>query len=160
MTQLAVKSEVARLLEKITSPVVCDVFTQLPREDEIGLNAVISVAVSSSSEKRETLGFGIGMKRVQHTVECRLWWVSDDAQKGGRLFDTLVAIIQGIIRGYGAPGEAQSILDPETGEQSQILWLGESITTRIAPPELIGDSSSEVAFAATVGTIVVEQIQG
>lgn len=160
MTQLAVKTEIAKLFSDITSPVSCDVFIQMPREDQVGLKAILLISIKQSRESRESLGFGIGIKQIQHSVSIQSWYVNDDPQVGGREFDVLISVIQKLLRGYGAPGAAQQISDPETGEQSQILWLGEEITSAIQTPEISEETSGEFIFSGVVNTVVVEQIQG
>lgn len=158
MSRLALKQFMAQVLADITEPMPCDVWTQLPKEDEVGTNAVIIALVPRSREKRKTIsGLHSSIKEVEHMLELRVFWTNDESQQGGTQFDTLLQVVDRLVKAQSTP---LMLTDPETGDQSQLIYLGEEIETVVPEPESVGDSASALMFSAVKSVQAVEYLQG
>ena len=157
MSALAVKTYVQQQMALLDVPVLCQVFSQRPKEVAVGETAVIIVTIPQSREKRFTLNRGYGRKQVDHTVRLDIYWVAADEQQGGQWFDGLLWQIDHIFRGVTIPVD---IADPDNGEQTVILFIGEDIETRLDAPLLDESVQGVVAFTAEKTLTVTEHLTG
>lgn len=161
MTQLAVRSYVATLLADLDLPVPAQVFVQEPKQTSIGSNTVIVIKSPHSKENRQrgTMPLGSGQKHVTHEVFLSIVWEAADEQVGGDEFDVLLSKIDAALR--PAFGDLPvNLNDPQTGEPSRVIDLGEEIDTTRLEPVVDDGAQGLVVFAAAKTLTVLEVIQG
>lgn len=153
MSELAVKLYVQQQLALLDVPVDARVFSHRPKEVEVGEQAVVVITIRRSREKRFTLSRPAGSKRVDHDVCLYLYMLHDDEQAGGRMFDGLKWQIGRQFRAATIP---VSISDPDNGEQSGIMFVGEDIDTRTEEPQVEAELGTTIFYAEM--TLAVAEI--
>lgn len=156
MSELAVKLYVQQQLALLDVPVDARVFSHRPKEVEIGEQAVVVITIPRSREKRLTIPRGQGAKRIDHEVRLHCYMLHDDEQAGGRMFDGLKWQIDRQFRTALIP---VVISDPDSGEQSGIVLIGEEIETRTEEPQMEAEFGTAI-FYAEVTLSVWENVQG
>lgn len=157
MTRLAVKSYCERLLALLDVPVPCAVLTQRPREISVGEQAVLLIALPASKEERFAGPRPAGRKQVTHRVALDVYWVAADDQQGGESFDQLLEQIDALFRGATMPA---AVRDPQSGTESQIVFIAEEIETAVNEPQLIEQLEGYIVFTAQKMVQVVEHTTG
>lgn len=158
MTRTATKEFVGRGFADFTVPVPLSVWLYLPKEDEVGTNAAVILDIPRSREKRLTIGgLHTGRKEVSHQLELRVWYTNDDSQVGGRVFEVLLSKVDDVLRGFNTP---QAVSDPNTGEQSTVVYVAEEIDTAVSFPEAYEEGGSNLVFMAVKTATVVEHVEG
>ncbi|HEY8744820.1 MAG TPA: hypothetical protein VIU62_17155 [Chloroflexota bacterium] len=157
MSRLAVKAYCRQAMALLDVPVPCVVVTQRPREIAVGEQAVITINVPESKERRLTLSRGAGRKEISHQVRLDIYWIAADEQQGGAAFDDLLEQIDGIFRTVTIP---VAISDPDSGSQSVLVWIGEDLTTSVAEPLLDESLQGLVVFTAQKTLAVTEHVMG
>ncbi len=157
MSRPAVKAFCRQAMALLDVPVPCAVVTQRPRQIEVGEQAVITIQVAESKERRFTLSRGAGRKEIVHQVRLDIYWLAADEQQGGAAFDDLLEQIDGIFRTVTIPA---AISDPDSGSQSVIVWIGEEVATAVEEPLLDESLQGLVVFTAQKTLAVTEHLTG
>ncbi|MGI8915207.1 MAG: hypothetical protein ACR2JY_15715 [Chloroflexota bacterium] len=157
MSRPAVKAFCRQAMALLDVPVPCAVVTQRPRQIEVGEQAVITIQVAESKERRFTLSHGAGRKEIVHQVRLDIYWLAADEQQGGAAFDDLLEQIDGIFRTVTIP---TAISDPDSGSQSVIVWIGEEVATAVEEPLLDESLQGLVVFTAQKTLAVTEHLTG
>ena len=157
MSRLAVKAYCRQAMALLDVPVPCVVVTQRPREIAVREQAVITINVPESKERRFTLSRGAGRKEISHQVRFDIYWIAADEQQGGAAFDDMLEQIDGIFRTVTIP---VAISDPDSGSQSVLVWIGEELTTSVAEPLLDESLQGLVVFTAQKTLAVTEHVTG
>lgn len=157
MTRLAIKEFVKRQLELIDQPVPLAVYTQQPKAEDVGQQSLIFITIVNSTESRVALTYNQGMKKILHDVAMGIIWVADEAQSGGDNFDSLLELIDTALRN-AQPAQAVVIIDPFTGQQSNLAYIAQEIKTTVDPPELNDTLGGQIVFRAVKTVSVDERI--
>ena len=157
MSQLAVKLYAQQQLALLDVPVQAAVFSQRPKQVAVGDQAVVVITCPESRERRLTVTRGSGRKEVVHRLRLEVYWVAADEQTGGRAFDTLLWQLDNLFRSVAIPA---AVSDPESGEASVVLFIGEAIETTLHEPVLDEAPQGLVAFSAEKVLTVTEHVTG
>ncbi len=158
MSRAAVKLYVGRIAAQLQDPTPFDVFTQLPKEDEVGQRSVAVVTISQSEERRKALGYVTGLKEVIHSVQVDFVMVHDDSQVGGRLFDSALEKFDQLVRGAAKLLPAE-LVDPDTGVGSSVKLM-DDVGTHVQDPRMDSSVAGLVFFMAAKVVTVVEEVFG
>lgn len=143
---------------QLQDPTPFDVFTQLPKEDEVGAKSVVLVSISQSEERRRALGYVSGLKEVTHSVQVDFVMVHDDSQVGGRLFDSALEKFDQLVRAAAKLLPAE-LSDPDTGVGSSVKLM-EDVGTHVQDPKMDSSIEGLIFFMATKVVTIVEEIFG
>lgn len=139
-----------------TTGITC--MRQMPGQARLGaLTAAILGTVEDSVEHRFSGPRGFGQKHIVYVVPVFLHATSNDEEAGGDNFDVLCNLIVSAFRGCNS---GQMITDPVTGEQSQLLKIGEELTLKRLEPVLFKRGSSRLRFMAELELSVEELVTG
>ncbi|MCL4545104.1 MAG: hypothetical protein M1118_10990 [Chloroflexi bacterium] len=157
MSRLAVKEYCRQQLALLDVPVPCVVLAQRPREIAAAEQAVIIVTLPESREERFTAPRLFGRKQVTYGAGLEIYWVAADDQAGGTAFDQLLDQIDQYFRLAALP---VAIRDPQSGEESQIVFIAEEIATAVEEPLLVEELQGYIVFTARKTVQVVEHTTG
>jgi hypothetical protein len=118
MTRLAVRAFLATTLQNVAGLVVYDAE---PKSSPVADQAIIRAI--TAKERRDTQD----TKRVSHTATVLLQLIDPEAEEGVK---TLDGWIDAVLHECRAVGVNQTLTDPNTGEESYLLWMAQSPVVR------------------------------
>lgn len=160
MSRLAVKTEIAKILDAVAGQTPATVRIYTPKEQDLIFGIVFQVGLPHSSEERFTLGGLNAQKIITYTVSVNIVWVYDDAEKGEQLFDLYLDRIDTAMRAYQHT-LSKVLTDPDTGELSQLVFVSEKIETSTQEPEALEYSGTGIMrYSAVKNISAVEIVDG
>jgi len=115
----------------------------------------------SGRETRQTMPRGMGFKTIAWNVDVYLFLqtVSDLEAVTWDVSQEFPLVIDAVMKACRTADMPIAVTDPTTGDGSQLLAVGESMTLEY-PPERAAASQRLVFYTARIGVDMMEAIQG
>lgn len=151
MTLLAVENYIQSLLDGVTPPAIgkpIKAWVQPPPVVLTTSNPQAFVWGGRGDERRATLPRTKAQKRTLHEVTVTLMWSTKAGTEKGNYFPNLIDTVRGVLR---AVNLLVSVVDPVTGETSQMTDLGERMLWDFPMPSSAAGSAGQqmLSFKAT-----------
>jgi hypothetical protein len=134
-------------------------------EDDV-VNPMAYIWGSRGAERRESVPRAVpgdlstgGWKILEHDVDIWLvWFGAADDQFADQQFPSVIDAVCAVLRNVAILDQTQHATDPVTGQQSDLLNVGENLSWEYAPVKAVADQRY-LRYDAQIGVSITEYFQ-